>query len=287
MEGFVKHKKISMKKEPDFSEKWLQNAIADDPSVLGLGELEVRALERTQPRAGRLDMLLQDPVTNTRFEVELQLGATDETHIIRTIEYWDIERRRYPQYEHVAVIVAEDITTRFFNVIGLFNGFIPIVAIQANMIELAGAKTVIFTKVLDQMKIGIDEDDQPAEPTDRAYWEKKGSPTTMSLLDDFMKIVNEVDPDVQPNFNKHYVGMAKNGSAANFLSLRPQKKRLLIEFKGERNETMRQRIEDAELELLRPDQWSEYRIPIGPGGISEHEALLRELTELAYSHYGL
>ena len=30
----------------------------------------------------------------------------DESHIIRTIEYWDIERRRYPQYEHVAVIVA-------------------------------------------------------------------------------------------------------------------------------------------------------------------------------------
>jgi len=41
-----------------------------------------------------------------RYEVEIQLGATDESHIIRTIEYWDIERKRYPQYEHTAVIVA-------------------------------------------------------------------------------------------------------------------------------------------------------------------------------------
>ena len=24
------------------------------------------------------------------------MGATDETHIIRTIEYWDVEEIRYP-----------------------------------------------------------------------------------------------------------------------------------------------------------------------------------------------
>ncbi len=60
--------------------------------------------------------------------MEIQLGKTDESHIIRTIEYWDIERKRYPQYDHVAVIVAEDITSRFLSVIGLFNGAIPLVA---------------------------------------------------------------------------------------------------------------------------------------------------------------
>ena len=25
------------------------------------------------------------------YEKEIQLGATDESHIIRTVEYWDIE----------------------------------------------------------------------------------------------------------------------------------------------------------------------------------------------------
>jgi len=44
------------------------------------------------------------------YEIEIQLGSTDESHIIRTIEYWDIERKRYPQYDHTAVIIAEDIT---------------------------------------------------------------------------------------------------------------------------------------------------------------------------------
>ena len=72
----------------------------------------------------------RDADGNHRYEVEVQLGATDESHIIRTIDYWDIERKRYPQYDHTAVIVAEDITSRFLNVISLFNGMIPNVVKQ-------------------------------------------------------------------------------------------------------------------------------------------------------------
>ena len=48
------------------------------------------------------------------YEVEVMLGETDETHIIRTIEYWDHEKRRWPQRQHFAVLVAETITRRFF-----------------------------------------------------------------------------------------------------------------------------------------------------------------------------
>ena len=59
--------------------------------------------------------MLQDADGIERYEVEIQLGATDESHIIRTIEYWDIERKRYPQYNHTAIIIAEDITSRFLN----------------------------------------------------------------------------------------------------------------------------------------------------------------------------
>jgi len=34
--------------------------------------------------------------------VELMLGSVAPSHIIRCIEYWDIERRRYPGYDHIA-----------------------------------------------------------------------------------------------------------------------------------------------------------------------------------------
>ena len=122
MASFTKPKRISLRNHPVYSENWVQDIIAQDPKILGLGDLVLRDRERRQTRAGRLDLLLQDPDTYKRYEVELQLGATDEAHIIRCIEYWDIERKRYPQYEHCAVLVAEDITSRFLNVVALFNG---------------------------------------------------------------------------------------------------------------------------------------------------------------------
>ena len=95
--GYVKPERLWLRTHPEYSEKWVQKLIADDPSIVGLGDLVLRDQERIHPRAGRLDLLLQDADTKRRYEVELQLGATDEAHIIRTIEYWDIERTKKPR----------------------------------------------------------------------------------------------------------------------------------------------------------------------------------------------
>ena len=100
-------------------ERWLQEGIIEDPSILGLGELEIAAREHRQPIGGRIDFLMRDSEAETYYEVEIMLGALDESHIIRTLEYWDIERQRRPHFDHRAVIVAEQITGRFFNVIRL------------------------------------------------------------------------------------------------------------------------------------------------------------------------
>lgn len=140
---YEKLTKLSLLAHPTLSEKWVQDRIAEDPTVLGLGDVILKDKERLQPKAGRLDLLLQDAESNQRYEVEIQLGKTDESHIIRTIEYWDIERKRYPQYEHTAVIVAEEITSRFLNVISLFNGTIPLIAIQMSAVQLGDTISLI------------------------------------------------------------------------------------------------------------------------------------------------
>ena len=68
-------------------ERWLQDRIAEDPSLLGLGDLDVIRRERNQASGGRIDFLMHDPEEDIRFEIEVMLGVLDETHIIRTIEY--------------------------------------------------------------------------------------------------------------------------------------------------------------------------------------------------------
>jgi hypothetical protein len=184
--NYTKPERLSLKLHNELDEKWIQKLIADDPAILGLGDLVLRDKERIQPRAGRLDLLLQDPDTKRRYEVEVQLGATDEAHIIRTVEYWDIERKRYPQYEHCAVLVAEDITSRFLNVIALFNGTIPLIAVQMQALKVGDYTTVVFTRVMDELSRGVVDEDEDAEaaPADRSYWEKRGSKATVQLADE-------------------------------------------------------------------------------------------------------
>jgi hypothetical protein len=148
---FVKPERISLKDHPVLDETWVQRQIAEDPSILGLGDLVLKDKERGQPHAGRLDILLQDSDKDPprRYEVEVQLGRTDESHIIRTIEYWDIERKRYPQYDHCAVLVAEEVTSRFLNVISLFNSTVPFIAIQMSALKVGDQATLLFTIVLN------------------------------------------------------------------------------------------------------------------------------------------
>ncbi len=46
------------------------------------GDLSVIQRERQQSKGGRIDFLMSDPETSTMYEVEVMLGATDESHII-------------------------------------------------------------------------------------------------------------------------------------------------------------------------------------------------------------
>ena len=220
---FRKSRVISLKSHPLYSEKWLQERLAEDPSLLGLGDLALKGIERRQPKAGRLDLLFSDDNSNTRYEVELQLGATDESHIIRTIEYWDIERSRFPQYDHVAVLVAEDVTTRFLNVISLFNKSIPLIVIQMRALEVDGMLTLSATTVLDLTRLGTEEEDEVAEATDRNYWLSKSSDKTLGLVDNVMKLIQTLDPMFEPKYNKPYIGIAKNGIPNNFVCFSQEK----------------------------------------------------------------
>jgi hypothetical protein len=131
-------------------EKWLQNKIKDDTSILGLGELEVLARERRQPQGGKIDFLMHLEETDTFYSIEIMLGKLDESHIIRTIEYWDIERQRRPGSDHRAVIVAEQITSRFFNVLRLLNRSVPMIAVQLEAFQIDDTSIVLHAvTVLD------------------------------------------------------------------------------------------------------------------------------------------
>jgi hypothetical protein len=281
-------KKLSLREHPQLNERWVQDRIADEPTILGLGDVILKDRERPQPRAGRLDLLLQEVETNRRYEVEIQLGKTDESHIIRTLEYWDIERKRYPQYDHTAVIVAEDITSRFLNVISLFNGTIPLMAVQMKAVQLRETISLVFTTVMDQLSLGlVDEDEEVHEATDRAYWESRGSQSMVAMADDLLEIIHDLDPALELKYNKFYIGLANQGRPNNFVVFRPQKNALRVEPRVPRNEEVEQKIESAGLDVMDYDnRWGRYRIRLAKGDVKKHAGVLKELFQLAFHDTG-
>ncbi len=281
---YVKFEKISIKGHPILNEKWVQERIGEDPTILGLGDLILKDKERILPHAGRLDLILQDADLNHRYEVEIQLGGTDESHIIRTIEYWDIERKRYPQYDHTAVIVAEDITSRFFNVISLFNGTIPLIAVQMSVLKYGDKISLVCTTVLDQMRRGmVDDDEEVQEVTDRAYWENRGSKSTLVMVDDLLEIIKAFDPNLELKYNKFYIGLAKEGKPSNFVIFRPKKNFLRLEPRLDRSEQTQEQLETAGLDVMDyEDRWGRYRIRLSKGDVKKHAEFLSKL--LAEAH---
>jgi len=285
---YVKWERLSLQTNPAINEAWVQDRIAEDPAILGLGDVELRDRERRQPKAGRLDLLLQHVDSGRRYEVELQLGQTDESHIIRTIEYWDIERKRYPQYDHCAVLIAEDITSRFLNVIALFNGAVPLIALQVQALRSGDEVMLVFTKVVDELRRGpVDEDEEEgAAPADRAYWEQRSSKDSLQLADAILVLVRTFAPDVSLKYNKFYIGMSEGGVASNFISMRPKKKFLRLELKVPESTEINERIADAGLVSLGPDAWNQYRLRITSVELQKHQSLLVDLIKQSYEYWG-
>lgn len=281
---YAKLQPVLLRDHPHFNEFWLQDRIADDPAILGLGEVEVRDRERPQPRAGRLDLLLRDLENGKRYEVEIMLGTVDESHIIRAIEYWDIERKRWPQYEHTAVIVAERITTRFLNVIGLFNGAIPLIAIQLSAFSVNDKIGLNFVRVLDEVALGIEEtEDTPGEPTDRAYWEKRGTKESVSIVDVCFGLLREVSPGLELKYNKYYIGLSEHGRANNFVTFAPRKQFVVTDVELSDPKLWRDRLEEGSFDLFSDEPGrSRIRFRLTKSDVSKNKDLLRELLETSY-----
>jgi hypothetical protein len=279
---YVQHRKISLRKDPNFNEAWVHDRIAEDPTILGLGDVRVLDRERSLPGGGRLDMLLFDDDNSRRFEVEIMLGATDPSHIIRAIEYWDLQRRQYPGYDHVAVLVAEDITARFLNVMGLLAGSIPLIAIQLDALQVNDNIVLNFVRVLDQTELRIDDsddDDGDGGTVDRAYWDSKAGPDLMRVCDAVLSTINETaEVDKQFNYMRGYIGLRSGGLVRNFIGMapKPMKNIVHISFQNSQAGEWMERLEEADI-VVRSRHPRRLRLSLSPQTFEANRDLIAEL----------
>jgi hypothetical protein len=117
------------------TEQTLVEQIHADPTVLGLGDLD---LKRASWRSRQISLLLESPAESVLFVVELQLGPTDDRHVMRVVERWLTECKRQRVNRCSAVLVAEEITPRYVNILELISRAVPLMALEMEL--AAGAE---------------------------------------------------------------------------------------------------------------------------------------------------
>jgi hypothetical protein len=263
-------------------EKWLQDQIRDDPRILGLGELEIVGREHRQPVGGRIDFLMRD-AEDTYYEVEVMLGSLDETHIIRTIEYWDVERQRRPTFDHRAVIVAEKITSRFFNVLRLLNRTVPMIAVQLSAFRIDENKIGLHpATVLDVVEEIADAEvfDQ-AEQTDRAYWEKKAEPTSLAVMDKLVSLLRNDNMNPRLTYNRYHIAVGTTGY--NFCWITPRKSQYChvdIRVSGEERDLTLSSMQKSGIDAS-PRRTKNITFGITSNELDEHSAIILDAFKRA------
>lgn len=263
-------------------EYWLQDQIYENSNCLGLGELEIVERERRQASGGRLDILLKNPEDDTMYEVEIMLGETDESHIIRTIEYWDNESRKWPQRQHFAVLVAEHINRRFFNVIHLLSNSIPIIAIQVSMIEVHGKHSLYFSKILDTYE-ELDDGTSDNKKITRDDWTKK-SKWTVETADYLLGLYGNVFNEPVLNYVNAYISITVSGSNYLWLHKRSQNKSLMgFRIKQELHDKMNELLDKNNLPYVQ--RRKRFYLTIDKNIIEKNKETFLSIGEIIKEHF--
>ena len=129
----------------------------------------------------------------------------------------------------------------------------------------------------------MEEDEEKDEPADRGYWQTRGSAETLTITDNLLALVQQIDPNVALKYNKHYIGLAHGGVANNYVVFRPRKrKHVVVEFRIDRSDELDRRLEEAGFHMLAySTRYGQYRVQISQGDLEQRRDLLHELVQAA------
>ena len=265
-------------------EYWLQDIIYTNPDKLGLGDLVAMNKEQRQLSGGRLDMLLKDPQDNTMYEIEIMLGETDPSHIVRSIEYWDNEKRRYPQRQHVSVLIAESFDRRYFNVIQILSKNIPMIAIQADLLEVDGNHVLHFSKILD-IYVESHDEEQSMQVTEQTWQEKV--PWTLEAAQEFLSTVVGDSEGAYLNFTQSYISIVVNGRNAYMFDKRTQPNSAVwFNVKDdERAQAIRDKLTSDNIFFNFDSNYKNFSLTVDKRFISENHKLLAAIHAERYKQH--
>jgi hypothetical protein len=281
---FVKSNQVSLADHADYDEAWLERLIKADPSLFGLGPLEVVSSQIHQTK-GRLDLLLRDEKNQTVYVVELMLGALDESHIVRAVEYWlrEKSRKAHDEYELVSVLAAERVLeSRFVEVVRFLSQQMPLVLMEISALQLEDRLTLKFTRVFDGREAETESVSATAEAT-RDSWIEATSQESVGLAERIVELLKEIDPGLSLTFKQNFLGLRLGNRPNNFFYFNPKRRFLRVHARTTKAGDFAAKLREAGVDdqLTSDDSWVSFRLtsPL----FEQHRSLLKQLAEACYS----
>lgn len=279
MENLVKIGKKIFIRNAGKNEYWLQDIIYENPKILGLGDLIAVNKEKKQSSGGRLDILLKEPTENIMYEVEVMLGETDPSHIIRSIEYWDNEKRKYPQRQHFCVLIAESFDRRYFNIIHLMSLNIPMIAIQADLLEVNGEQILNFSKIID-IYVEPEENEEDLKQVNESNW-NNDSPWTNDNAKELFNILKEKHDRINIRYTQSYISINIDSKKSYWFYKRskPNSALLFSVRDDEKAEAIKKELEVKEVEYIYNNQ-KDFMLSINLESLKEHIELINKIDKI-------
>ena len=141
----------------------------------------------------------------------------------------------------------------------------------------------LLRTVVNQMTIGLVDEEEVEEATDRAYWENRGSKKTVTMADQILEIARQFDKQFELKYNKFYIGLAKQGKPQNFVIFRPKKGFIRFEPRLKNTAEIQERLESSGLDIMDYDtRWGRYRIRLQLGDIEKNKDMLTMVVKDAF-----
>jgi hypothetical protein len=133
--------------------------------------------------------------------------------------------------------------------------------------------------------VGTDEATK-GETIDRKYWESRASTESLRLVDKLLELTKNFAPGFYLKYNKHYIGVAKQGATKNFVGFHPRQSSVIMHIKDRGQGAAKKRLDESDLNVLPYDHvHREYVIRLMEKDIAENSDTLKWLMQNAYNAY--
>lgn len=132
----------------------------------------------------------------------------------------------------------------------------------------------------------LEIDDVNSETKDREYWIDRGRQKGIEIVDDCLRLLNEIDIDLTLNFNQSYIGISHRGKTNNFVIFIPKQNFVRAQIKINNVENWMDQLKNSKFKMVSVGKRKgRLKFRIDKSNITLNSHMLKEIFNESYKSW--